>query len=171
MKLSELMNGVTVSSSFEGFVMSDDMVLAVDISETQDAAVKDYAVAQMGLKSTSGSLNPEEKTSAYIRAGKSTVKTGNQREISFEVDRYAGDEFQDFALSHKIKYAIGQGAVVNYVYFDRLTGKGEKGKATLIISSDAGGNAEENLAVSGSLKKTGAAPAEFTWDSSMLSSS
>lgn len=167
MLLSELMKGVTVNPAFEGFVMTDDMVLAVDVSEPQNAEVGSYAVAQMGLKSTSGSLNPEEKTSAYIRAGKSTVKTGNQREISFEVDRYAGDEFQDFALSHKIKYAIGQGAVVNYVYFDRLTGKGEKGKATLIISSDAGGNAEENLAISGSLKKTGAAPDEFTWGSSV----
>ncbi len=171
MLLSELMTGVEVSPSFKGFVMTDDMVLAVDTSKTQDAAYKDYAVAQMGLKSTSGSLNPEEKTNAYIRAGKSTVKTGNQREIGFECDRYAGDQFQDFALSHDIKYAIGQGAVVKYVYFDRLTGVGEKGKATLIISSDAGGNAEENLAVSGSLKKTGAAPEKFTWDSSMLSSS
>ena len=168
MLLSDLMKGVTVSPAFEGFVMTDDMVLAVDISPSQDAAVSAYAVAQMGLKSTSGSLNPEEKTNAYIRAGKSTVKTGNQREIGFECDRYAGDQFQDFALSHDIKYAIGQGAVVNYVYFDRLTGVGEKGKATLIISSDAGGNAEENLAVSGSLKKTGAAPEKFTWDSSMI---
>ena len=163
MLLETLMQGATVSADFEGFVTADDMVLAIDISDNQNAEVGKYAVAQMGLKSTSGSLNPEEKTQAYIRAGKSTTKTGNQREIGFEADRYAGDEFQDFALSHKIKYGTGQACVVNYVYFDRLTGKGEKGQGTLTISSDAGGNAEENLTISGSIKKSGAAPVEFTW--------
>ncbi len=54
-------------------------------------------------------------------------------------------------------------AVVKYAYFDRLTGKGELGKATLLIDNDASGNAEENLSVSGSLEKTGANPVEFTY--------
>lgn len=165
MTLKELFVGVTLDPGFEGFVTTDNMVLAVDISEKQNAEVDDYAVAQLGLKSTSGSLNPEKKTNAYIRGGKSTTKTGNQRTIGFDADRYKGDPFQDFVLSHEMKYAVGQKAVVNYVYFDMLTGEGEKGKATLLIDTDASGNAEENLGVSGSLEKSGAAPVKFVYES------
>lgn len=171
MLLSELMESVTPNADYAGFATADDMVLAVDISETQKAAVGEYAVAQLGLKSTSGSLNPETQTSAYIRAGKSTTKTGNQRKISFEADRYLGDAFQDYALSHEVMYATGQKAVVNYVYFNRLTGKGEKGTASLIIDTDASGNAEENLAISGSLEKNGAAPEEYTYTSTTAKTS
>lgn len=163
MKLKELFAEISTNTSFEGFVMTDDMVLAVDCTPDQSADLDDFAVADEGLKSTSGGLNPKEKTNAYIRKGESTVKTGTQREISFEADRYVGDEFQDFALSHKMKYAIGQGAIVRYAYFNMLTGVGELGKGTLLISSDASGNSEENLAVSGSIKKAGAIPAKLTY--------
>ena len=161
MKLSALMAGKTPSATFEGWATADDMVLAVDCSASQDAAVADYAVVQVGAKSVTASLNPETKTSAYIRAGKSDTKTGNQRTIAFELDKYHGDEFQDYADS--IKYATGQAAVVNYVYFSILTGKGEKGQATLVLDTDGSGNAEEPLAISGSLNKSGAAPEAYTW--------
>ena len=163
MKAKELFAEETTNPSFEGIVVTDNMVLLVDCSEEQKADIDDYAVVQAGLKSTSGSLNPEEKTNSYIRQGKSTTKTGTQREIGFELDRYVGDEFQDYALSHDMLYAIGQKAVVNYAYFNMITGVGEKGKGTLSISSDAGGNAEENLTVSGSIKKSGAIPAKLTY--------
>ena len=164
MKLSALMAGKTPSAAFEGFATADDMVLAVDCSASQNADVGDYAVVQVGAKSVTASLNPETTTSAYIRAGKSDTKTGNQRTISFELDKYHGDEFQDYADS--IKYATGQAAIVNYVYFSILTGKGEKGQATLVLDTDGSGNAEENLAISGSLNKSGAAPEVFTWGGS-----
>lgn len=164
MKLSALMAGKTPSATFEGFATADDMVLAVDCSAEQNADVGDYAVVQVGAKSVTASLNPETTTSAYIRAGKSDTKTGNQRTISFELDKYHGDEFQDYADS--IKYATGQAAIVNYVYFSILTGKGEKGQATLVLDTDGSGNAEENLAISGSLNKSGAAPEAFTWGGS-----
>lgn len=164
MKLSALMAGKTPSAVFEGFATADDMVLAVDCSAEQNADVGDYAVVQVGAKSVTASLNPETTTSAYIRAGKSDTKTGNQRTISFELDKYHGDEFQDYADS--IKYATGQAAIVNYVYFSILTGKGEKGQATLVLDTDGSGNAEENLAISGSLNKSGAAPEAFTWGGS-----
>ena len=163
MKAKELFAEEATNPSFEGIVVTDNMVLLVDCSKEQNVDIDDYAVVQAGLKSTSGSLNPEEKTNSYIRQGKSTTKTGTQREIGFELDRYVGDEFQDFALSHDMLYAIGQKAVVNYAYFNMITGVGEKGKGTLSISSDAGGNAEENLTVSGSIKKSGAIPAKLTY--------
>ena len=163
MTLSELMADKEPNKEYKGFALADHMVLAIDTTKEQNAKVSEYTVAQLGLKNTSGSLNPETKTNAYIRAGKSTTKTGNQRTIEFEIDRYLGDDFQDFALSTSMMYATGQDAVVNYVYFNYLTGIGEKGQGTLIIDSDAGGNAEENLTASGSIQKSGDAPVEFDW--------
>ena len=152
--------GITPGSSYEGIAMADDMVLAVRDPSKQASASGDdigkYVVVEGYTKSVTASLNPETKESAYIRAGKSTTKTGNQRTIAYEQDRYHGDEFQDFADSKK--YATGEDAVVDYVYISRLTLRGEKGKATLAMDTDGSGNAEENLAISGSLSKTGAAP-------------
>lgn len=50
MKLSELMNGHTPDTAFEGFVTADDMVLAIDVSAEQKAEVGDYAVVQVGIE-------------------------------------------------------------------------------------------------------------------------
>ena len=49
--------------------------------------------------------------------------------------------FQDFLLSHKIKYGTGSDVVVPYIYFSLRTGKGEKGTCALIVTSDVGGSA------------------------------
>ncbi len=62
-----------------------------------------------------------------------------------------------------MKYAKGQKAIVNYVYFNTLTGEGEKGMGSLIISDDGSGAPEENLSISGSIKKSGADPEEFIY--------
>lgn len=162
MTVSELMTGITVDPDFEGWVTADDMVLAVDITGTA-ATVGDYVVVQVGVKTVDASMNAEKKTNAYIRAGKSTTKTGTQRTFAIDADRYIGDDFQDYALSHAVKYGVGQACVVPYAYFDRLTGKGEKGKASIIVDTDGSGAAEENSGISISLEKSGDAPVAFTY--------
>lgn len=165
MLLKKMFENVTTDPAFKGFLTTDNMVLAVDISAEQNAEVDDYAVVCYGGGTDrSSSLNPEEKTNSYYYKGKSTLKTGNQRTIDFTEDRYIGDKFQDYALSHEQKYAIGQAAVKNYVYFNTLTGEGEKGQGSLIISDDGSGAPEENLSISGSIKKSGANPAKFTYE-------
>ena len=55
-----------------------------------------------------------------------------------------GDEVQDYIFSHDIKYGTGNTVVTNYVYFNILTGKGEKGTCSIIVNSDGGGNAGES---------------------------
>lgn len=165
MKVSELFAEITLKPDFNGFITADDMVLAADITG-KASSVDDYEVIQMGVKSVDASLNAEKKTNAYIRAGKSTTKTGTQRTFGIDADRYIGDAFQDYALSHEIKYGVGQSCIVPYAYFDRITGKGEKGKASIIVDTDGSGGAEENSGVSISLEKAGEAPAEFTYTKS-----
>ena len=92
---------------------------------------------QVGVEGVESSLNAETNDKQYIRAGKSTTKKGTQRKFSIKGDRYSGDEFQDYALSETVKYGVGNDCVVDYVYFNYLTGKGEKGKASLMVNTDA----------------------------------
>ncbi len=163
MKLSELMGKHTPKPEFQGYVTADDMVLAIDISAEQNAAVSDYAVLELGVTGIDPSLNSETQDSNYIRSGKSSLKTGTQRQFKITGDMYIGDEAQDFMLSHKIKYGTGNTVVVNYVFFNVLTGKGEKGTATIAVNSDGSGNAGDKAGIDIQLSKVGAAPEEFTY--------
>lgn len=166
MTLAELMANHTPSAAFEGFVTNDDFVLAVDCSDDGDAEVSAYAVAQLGVTGLDANLNPITQDKTYIRAGQSTMKTGNQRSFKVSGDRYVGDDFQDFALSHGIMYGTGSTVVRKYVYFCLLNGKGEQGEATIIVNSDGNGAAGESAAVDIELKKSGAAPTEYTYSAS-----
>lgn len=166
MKLSELMKDHTINPNFEGFVTNDDWVLAVDCGETPAkdfSDVANFAVVQMGVAGLDSNLNPITNDKVYIRAGQSTTKTGNQRSFSVSGDRYAGDEFQDFALSHAIKYGTGQTVVRKYVYFNIVSGAGEQGEACIIVNSDGSGEAGNSSEIDIELKKSGSAPAEFNY--------
>lgn len=166
MKLSELMANHTVNKTFTGFVTNDDWVLAVDCGETAAtdfSKVTDFAVVQMGVAGLDSNLNPITQDKTYIRAGQSTAKTGNQRSFAVTGDRYIGDEFQDFALSHAIKYGTGQSVVRKYVYFNIITGEGEQGEAVIIVNSDGSGEAGNSSEIDIELKKAGAQPDEYSW--------
>lgn len=166
MKLSELMAGVTLNPSFEGFVTSDDFVLAVDCGETAAtdfSKASDFAVVQMGVAGLDSQMNPITQDKVYIRAGQSTIKTGNQRSFAVTGDRYVGDEFQDFALGHDIKYGTGQTVVRKYVYFNVITGEGEQGEVCIVINSDGSGEAGNSSGIDIQLRKSGSAPAEFSY--------
>lgn len=156
MTVEELMTGVTIDANYAGAVMANDMVLALDSSVAQDAAVKAYVVVQEFIEGVESSINAQTVEKEYIRAGRSTTKTSNQRTFSVSGDRYIGDAAQDFLDSKK--YATGQAAVCNYVYFNMLNGKGEKGQLTISVDTDAGGVAGENSSIAITLSKVGAAP-------------
>lgn len=164
MKLSELMAGRSPNPNFEGFVTNDDYVLAVDCSADGKANILDYEVAQMGVSGLDAQLNPVTQDKQYIRAGQSTTKTGNQRSFKVGGDRYVGDGFQDFALSHAVKYGTGNAVIRGYAYFCTLNGKGEQGKASIIVNSDGSGEAGGNSEIDIELKKAGEAPTEFIFD-------
>ncbi len=164
MLIKDMFANVTTNPDFVGFITTDQMVLAVDISDKQNADVDEFAVAYMGFTDRSSSLNPKEKTNSYYYHGESTTKTGNQRTIEFKADRYKGDPFQDFVTSFKKKYAKGQDAIVRYAYFNVLTGEGEIGSGSLLLSDDGSGAPEENLSIGGSIKKAAAEPTELNFE-------
>lgn len=164
MKLSELMQGYTPNPDYEGWVTNDDFVLAISITpETPDTDEADYNVVQLGIEGLDAQMNPITVDKTYIRAGQSTQRTGNQRSFTISGDRYIGDEVQDYIFSHDIKYGTGNKVITDYVYFNVLTGKGEKGKVSIIINSDGGGNAGESAAIDVEFRKVGDNPTEYTY--------
>lgn len=165
MKLSELMKDYTPSPTYEGWVTNDDYVFAIDLTPggATATAEADYAVVEMGIAGLDAQLNPVTQDKQYIRSGQNTMKTGTQRSFSVTGDRYVGDEAQDFCLSHAMKYGTGNGVVTNYLYFNILTGKGEKGQISIIVNSDGSGNAGESSAVDIEFKKIGSNPVEYTY--------
>ncbi len=152
MKVSELMKGYTINPDYEGWVTNDDYVFAIDVAPGGDAVTPD------------GDFEGVEKQ--YIRSGQNTMKTGTQRSFAVTGDRYVGDPAQDYCLSHKMKYGTGNSVVTNYVYFNILNGKGEKGKVSIIVNSDGSGNAGESSAVDIEFKKIGSNPTEYTYAAS-----
>lgn len=56
--------------------------------------------------------------------------------------------------------------MTNYVYFNVLNGKGEKGQVSIIVNSDGSGNAGESSAIDIEFKKIGSNPAEYTYAAS-----
>lgn len=160
-KVSDLMTGKEPNPSYEGWVTNDDMCFAIKVGEA--TSENDYLVAQMGIAGFDSQMNPITQQKTYIRAGQSTTKTGTQRTFKMTGDRYIGDEVQDFIFGPEIKYGQGQEVVVDYIYFCILTGKGEKGKVSIIVNSDGSGNAGESASIDVDFQKIGANPTEYTY--------
>lgn len=162
MKLSALMAGYTPSAEFAGVATNDDVVLAIDISEGGAEEPENYVVVQSGISAVDAQLSPETDEKTYIRAGKVTNKTATQRTFNLVGDRMFGDEFQDFVLSHAIKFGTGQKVIRSYVFFSLLTGEGEKGTASIIVNSDGSGDAGASAEIDIDIMAT-AAPEAYTW--------
>jgi hypothetical protein len=165
MLLSTLMAAVTPNPAFTGWSTNDDMVLAIDLDPTNvtPTPVAGYAVVQTGVEGLDAQLNPIMTEKNYIRAGQSSIKTGNQRTFKIGGDRYIGDAAQDYMLSFPVAQGRGSACVTNYVYYNMLTGIGESGQVSIIVNSAGGGNAGEASAIDIELKKVGAAPAAYTY--------
>lgn len=168
MKVSELMENYTPSADYEGWVTNDDYVFAINTNPGAASAtsISDYAVVEMGISGLDAQLNPVTQDKQYIRTGQNTMKTGTQRSFTTSGDRYIGDAAQDYCLSHKMKYGTGNSVVTDYVYFNILTGKGEKGQVSVIVNSDGSGNAGESSTVDIEFKKIGSNPVEYTYSAS-----
>ena len=165
MKVSELMKGYTVNPDYEGWVTNDDYVFAIDVEPEGSTVTTDgnYEVVEMGIAGLDSQMNPVTQDKQYIRSGQNTMKTGTQRSFAVIGDRYVGDPAQDYCLSHKMKYGTGNSVVTNYLYFNILNGKGEKGKVSIIVNSDGSGNAGESSAVDIEFKKIGSNPTEYMY--------
>ena len=124
------------------------------------------SVCSTGIGGPSASIAMEELhqlgADTFIRTGPTDTKSATQRTLSVNGNCCVGDAFQDFLLSHKIKYGTGSDVVVPYIYFSLRTGKGEKGSAAIIVTSDVGGAAGSKATFACDVKATGT-PDEFDY--------
>lgn len=155
-------SGITPSASYTGIETADDFVFAVQTESAKQTKESAWIVCADHVKEHSGALNATTADEAFIRTGTVTSKTGTQRTFSINGNRCVGDDFQDFALSHKIKYGTGSDVIVPYIYFSIRTGKGESGSASLIVTSDVGGAANASATFAMDVKAVGT-PVEFDY--------
>lgn len=155
-------SGITPSASYTGIETADDFVFAVQTESAKQTKESAWIVCADHVKEHSGSLNATTEDTQYIRTGNVTDKTGTQRTLAVNGDRCVGDAFQDFVLSHKIVYGTGSDVIVPYIYFSLRTGKGEKGQAAIIVTSDVGGAAGSKATFACDVKATGT-PDEFDY--------
>ena len=139
------------------------MVLAVDTSAAGTAtSVGDYTVVAYHIDNLGAALAPETEDKAYIGEGKSTIKKDTKRSFAITGNRLVGEAFQDFCLSHEIKYGVGTDVQRKYVYFDAGTKKGEQGIATITVTKDGSAPAVDAAEVEITLDVNGT-PEEFTY--------
>ena len=155
MTVKEVMTGITPSADYAGLEMADTKA-------ERHAGQNDYIVCQECITEHSAAVNPGTQDKQYIRKGNATIKTSAQRTFSISGDRTHGDAWQDWVTSLAVMFGTGSAVIVPYVYFSMLTGKGETGKASVIVNGDAsngaGNNAGISVTVSGVEK-----PKEYTY--------
>ena len=146
MKISEALaqikakKGIEPSADYVGVERADDFIFAMQTDSATQTKVSDWTVFAERVKEHSGALNASTEDAQYIRATV-TEKGETQRTFTVNGNRYVGDAAQDFLLSHKVKFGSGQSVIFPYVYFSVKTGKGEKGQASFIVTSDTSGAA------------------------------
>ena len=150
------------SADYAGEENTDDFILAIQTDKTKQTKESAWIVCADHVKEHSGSLNASTTDEAFIRTGTVTPKTGTQRTLAVNGNRCVGDAFQDFVLSHKIKYGTGKDVIVPYVYFSVRTGKGETGSASLVVTSDVGGSANAPATFAVDVKAVGT-PKDFNY--------
>ena len=155
------LSGLTPSADYTGVETTDDFLLAVQ-TEASQTDVKNWVVCADHVREHSGALNASTSDNTYIRTGPVTTKGSVQRTLAINGDRCKGDAFQDFILGHEMIYGFGQSVILPYVYFSLRTGKGEKGEAAFIVTSDVGGSAGAIATFACDVKGIGT-PAKFDY--------
>ena len=146
-------SGITPSADYKGIENTDDFVLAICTEASKKDAVKDWTVCADHVREHSGALNASTSDNTYIRTGPVTTKGSVQRTLAINGDRCKG---------HEMIYGFGQSVILPYIYFSLRTGKGEKGEAAFIVTSDVGGSAGAIATFACDVKGIGT-PAKFDY--------
>lgn len=115
--------GITPSADYKGIEEADDFIFAIQTDKATQTEKAKWIVCADHVKEHSGALNATTTDDTFIRTGPVTTKGSVQRTLSVNGHRCVGDTFQDFVLSHAIKYGSGQNVIVPYLYFSVRTGK------------------------------------------------
>ena len=143
MLLKEYMEKLAAAEA-TGEYAGRDMILAVDCTETGDAAAPgDYAFVGVHIEDVGAELSPKSEDRSYVYEGDSTIKTSTQRTFSVSGTRFISDVFQDFCCKPEIKFGAGGAVQRKYVYFHSGTKTGESGVMTILVENDGNGSASD----------------------------
>lgn len=135
--------GITPGSEEARAIMTDDFILAFKTAASQTKP-GDYIVCQDCVTEHSGAINSTTQDKQYIRKGNVTMKTGAQRTFNITGDRKHGDPWQDWVFGLDMLFGTGSEVITDYVWFNLYTGKGETGRASVIVNNDASNGAGNN---------------------------
>ena len=163
MTVTELMTaaGVTPKPEYAGEVKTNFMILGVAVEGSETDHTK-YTVAAAHVTNLGAEIDASTEDSNYLYEGKFTARIDARRTFSLEGKRIVGDAFQDWACSHAVKFGTGNAVVRDYVYFNALTGDGEKGKLTINTTKDGSGEANNSADFACDAYSSGA-PDEYTY--------
>lgn len=162
MKLSDFM-AARAARAASGEQQADDYVLAIDCSENgTEPDVGDYAIATVHTENLGAAVSANTTDKNYLYEGATTLRSSPRRNFTVAGQRFSGDDFQDFALSHDVVFGVGNTVVRNYVYFNCNSKKGEKGTLMINVTNDGGAASGNTADFSVSMASVGA-PAEYTW--------
>lgn len=164
MTVTELMNAANVTpapDTYAGEVKTNFMILGIAVEGTETDPTK-YAVAAAHIKNLGAEIDASTEDSNYLYEGKFTTRIDARRTFSLEGKRIVGDEFQDWACSHAVKFGTGNDVIRDYVYFNALTGEGEKGRLTINVTKDGSGEANNSADFACSAFSNGA-PEAYTY--------
>ena len=125
-----------------------------------------YDIASVHTDNYNAGIDSETDDKNYYYEGKISKKTSSQRTFQVTGDRIIGDAFQDFVCSHAVKFGKGSAVLRGYVYFCVLTGKGEKGLATIVVNNDGNGESGASGEIDVEIKSQGE-PEEYTYSASV----
>ncbi|MCD8357453.1 MAG: hypothetical protein LUE11_12940 [Clostridia bacterium] len=163
MTVTELMTaaGVTPKADYTGEVKTNFMILGVAVDDTETDP-KEYVVAAAHITNLGAEVDASTEDSNYLYEGKFTARIDARRTFSLEGKRIVGDAFQDWACSHAVKFGTGNAVIRDYIYFNALTGKGEKGRLTINTTKDGSGEANNSADFACDAYSSGA-PDEYTY--------
>lgn len=124
-----------ISDCEEEFQLSQgsDYVLAVDMSEDASADILDFMVLTQGVISIAPDFTPITVKRRYVDSGGAVIRKYSMRRFDVKMLRIVGDSVQDMLLIKGAEECSLEAAAVRYVYFDRRTGCGEYGTATVYL--------------------------------------
>lgn len=158
MKISKTLAAITFNPDYKGRVYAENMILAVNITpEKPDTKIEDYAIFTSYIEGVDNNIETDAIEKKYLHEGKIKIKTSTQRKFKITGNRYIGDEAQDFCILNAFK----SDTETDYVFFNTLTGKGEKGRCSVIVNSDGTSKAGELSEIDIEINTVGNLRAEF----------
>ena len=91
------------------------------------------------------------------------IETANDFVLAFQIESTQTKESQWIVCADHVKEHSGSDIIVPYIYFSLRTGKGEKGRAAIIVTSDVGGAAGSKATFACDVKAIGT-PDEFDYN-------